>query len=193
MRDVFRVGFVIDQPLHIAIDFMLVAFHDFVEGGQVVPFTSRYQRGIGVVQTHRPLQPELPLYSVRSVYIDVLRGEKFTLCLWLEASAPSKIVAVESDGMRDLQIAIPEEVYQALRLPPDNVVAELRKELAVALYARGILPFGKARLLAGIGVWEFVELLGARHVVRHYTLEDLQADLDYAQSGQQCLATYGKQ
>lgn len=95
--------------------------------------------------------------------------------------------------MRDLQIAIPEEVYQALRLPPDNVVAELRKELAVALYARGILPFGKARLLAGIGVWEFVELLGDRHVVRHYTLEDLQADLDYAPSGQQCLATYGKQ
>lgn len=81
-------------------------------------------------------------------------------------------------------MAIPEEVYRALRLPPDDVEAELRKELAVALYARGVLPFGKARLLAGISVWEFVESLGARRVARHYTGEDLQADLDYAQSGQ---------
>jgi predicted HTH domain antitoxin len=86
--------------------------------------------------------------------------------------------------MAQLTIAIPAEVHQALRLPPDDVESELRKELAVALYARGILPFGKARLLAGMSVSEFAELLGARQVARHYSEEDLQLDLSYAQSGQ---------
>jgi len=54
--------------------------------------------------------------------------------------------------MAQLRIEIPEEVSLALRLPPEEAESELRKELALALYARGILPFGKARLLAGVSI-----------------------------------------
>jgi predicted HTH domain antitoxin len=88
------------------------------------------------------------------------------------------------NAMASLNIEIPEEVSRALRLPPDEAEKVLRRELALALYARGILPFGKACLLAGMNVREFTELLGARQITRHYTEEDLQMDLDYAQSSQ---------
>ena len=85
--------------------------------------------------------------------------------------------------MAQLQITIPEEVSLALRVPPEEAESALRQELALALYARGMLPFGKARLLAGVGVREFAELLAARQIPRHYSEDDLQMDINYAQSG----------
>jgi len=81
--------------------------------------------------------------------------------------------------MAGLRLEIPEEVKAALRLPPDEVESELRKELAIALYQRRILTVGKARALAQVARWEFEELLGQRHVPRHYGEEDLQEDLRY--------------
>jgi predicted HTH domain antitoxin len=56
---------------------------------------------------------------------------------------------------------------------------EFRKELALALYQRGVLPLGKARLLARMTRWEFEELLGQRKILRHYTDIDLEEDIDY--------------
>ncbi|HHY93712.1 MAG TPA: UPF0175 family protein [Firmicutes bacterium] len=80
-------------------------------------------------------------------------------------------------------LEIPKEVVLALKLPPSDVEAELRKELALALYQRGVLPVGKARLLAGMKRREFEELLGQRHVQRHYGPEELEDDIRYARSG----------
>ncbi|MCX7924849.1 MAG: UPF0175 family protein [Fimbriimonadales bacterium] len=82
--------------------------------------------------------------------------------------------------MPTLQIEIPEEVQHSLRLPPDEAERELRKELALALYARGLLPLGKARLLAQISTREFIQLLHERQIPRHYTEADLSEDLRYA-------------
>ena len=83
-----------------------------------------------------------------------------------------------------LTLDIPDDVARALRFPPTEAEAELRKELAVALYARGALALGKARELAGLSKWEFGELLGRRSVTRHYGEHELAADLSYARSGQ---------
>ena len=83
--------------------------------------------------------------------------------------------------MGKLIVEIPEEVQAALRLPPDEAEQELRKELAVALYRRGVLGLGKARALARMTRWEFEELLGQRQIPRHYTEEELQEDIQYAQ------------
>jgi len=47
--------------------------------------------------------------------------------------------------MGKLIVEIPEEVQAALRLPPDEAEQELRKELAVALYRRGVLGHGVPR------------------------------------------------
>ena len=83
-----------------------------------------------------------------------------------------------------MKLDIPDDVAHALRLPPAEAEAEMRKELALALYARGALGFGKARALAGLSTWEFDELLGARRMVRPYGKDYLEMDLSYARGNQ---------
>lgn len=41
----------------------------------------------------------------------------------------------------DVQLYIPDSIVQAIRLPEDRIPQELLKELAVALYAQGVLSF----------------------------------------------------
>jgi len=79
-----------------------------------------------------------------------------------------------------LQLHIPESVLQSIRLPEERMAQELFKELAIALYAHGLLSFGKARELAGIGKYGFGQLLGERGILRHYGREELEDDLKYA-------------
>jgi predicted HTH domain antitoxin len=80
----------------------------------------------------------------------------------------------------NLQLYIPDSVAQAIRLPEDRMHEALLVELAVALYAQGILSFGKSRELAGLGKYAFGQLLGQRGVLRHYGQEELEDDLTYA-------------
>ena len=79
-----------------------------------------------------------------------------------------------------LVIEIPGEVLDAIRLPPQEMEAEFLKELALALYQRGALSFGKARVLAQMTHWEFQDLLAQRKITRHYTATDLDQDIEYA-------------
>jgi predicted HTH domain antitoxin len=57
------------------------------------------------------------------------------------------------------------------------------KELALALYKRGILSSGKACALAGLSRWEWVEVLGQRKVSRHYTTSELEKDITPVKRG----------
>lgn len=82
--------------------------------------------------------------------------------------------------MKDIQLEVSAEIVAATRLPYEEIEREYRKELALALYERGILPSGKASLLAQISRWEFEALLGQRHITRHYTESDLEEDIEYA-------------
>jgi predicted HTH domain antitoxin len=77
-------------------------------------------------------------------------------------------------------VDIPESVASGIRLPPPEVERRLRTELAMALYAQSILPFGKACELAGISRYAFAQLVAERDIPRHYTEGDLTADLEYA-------------
>jgi predicted HTH domain antitoxin len=79
-----------------------------------------------------------------------------------------------------LQLDIPESIARSLRLPAPEVEPRLRTELAVALYAQGILPFGKASELAELSRFAFADLVSQRNIPRHYTEDDLAQDLDYA-------------
>ncbi len=79
-----------------------------------------------------------------------------------------------------LQVDIPESIARSLRLPAPEVEPRLRAELAIALYAQGILPFGKASELAELSRFAFADLVSQRNIPRHYTEEDLAQDLDYA-------------
>ncbi|HTG35315.1 MAG TPA: UPF0175 family protein [Thermoanaerobaculia bacterium] len=82
--------------------------------------------------------------------------------------------------MAKLTLEVPSEVIDAVKLPPAEVEGELRKELALALYQRGVLSLGKARILAGMTRWQFEQVLSDRQIPRHYTETDLQDDLSYA-------------
>ena len=79
---------------------------------------------------------------------------------------------------------IPDEVFQAMRLPPPEIEGRLRLELAVSLYAQQILGLGKAAELAGLSRWELNQVLGKRGIPMHYTETELAEDLAYARSGQ---------
>jgi predicted HTH domain antitoxin len=81
-----------------------------------------------------------------------------------------------------IQLEISDAVAQAMRMPRSEQRQQLLIELAVALYARDILSFGKARELTSMSKYEFGLLLGRRNVPRHYGPKDLQDDLKYAGS-----------
>jgi predicted HTH domain antitoxin len=75
---------------------------------------------------------------------------------------------------------IPESIAHSIRLPTAEVEPRLLTELAIALYAQGILSFGKATELANTSRYAFAELIGDRNIPRHYTADDLAQDLAYA-------------
>jgi len=77
-------------------------------------------------------------------------------------------------------IEIPEDIYKALRLPKDDIEREVLKELGISLYSRGVLSLGKARELAGLTKWEFIDELKERKIKRHYREEELKEDIEYA-------------
>jgi len=79
--------------------------------------------------------------------------------------------------MKEIVLEIPGDLAEALRVPPGEEVIRLRRELALRLYQKGILSFGKARQLAGMTKWEFHLLLGEEGILRHYDLEELEHDL----------------
>ena len=79
--------------------------------------------------------------------------------------------------MTRLSIEVPEDLLQAIRLPPEEVPVRLRRELAIRLYAKGLLSFGKARQLAGMTRWDFHDLLGEEGILRRYDVEELEEDL----------------
>jgi len=83
-----------------------------------------------------------------------------------------------------LRIDIPEDVILSLKIPKEEIDRILKLDLAIALYERGAISLGKARKLAGLNKWEFIQELGKRKVKRHYTQEELKEDIQFAKGGQ---------
>ena len=75
---------------------------------------------------------------------------------------------------------IPDDLVERLRTDRAQAEAQLRLELAIALYRDGKLPPGRAAELAGLGRWEFENVLRDRQVLMPYTLTDLEHDIAYA-------------
>lgn len=71
-------------------------------------------------------------------------------------------------------LEIPQGILDAAQVS----VADLRLELALALYAQHRLSLGKARELAGLSLWEFRQWLGLRRIEAHYNADDLQDDIE---------------
>ena len=80
--------------------------------------------------------------------------------------------------MSELILEIPGDLTEARRLPPEEQMTRLRRELAIRLYQKEILSFGKARELAGLTKWEFHLILGQEGIPRRYDVEELSEDMD---------------
>ncbi len=78
---------------------------------------------------------------------------------------------------------IPEDVLTSIKIPKKELEKELKIDLAVVLYQRDAISLGKARKLADMNKWEFLEELGKRKIPRHYTEKELGEDLAFAKSG----------
>jgi predicted HTH domain antitoxin len=77
-------------------------------------------------------------------------------------------------------LEIPDTISRAMRLPKKAQKRQLKTELALSLYAQGILGFGKACELAEISQSAFGALLGQRGIPRQYDEQDIQDDIAYA-------------
>jgi predicted HTH domain antitoxin len=81
-----------------------------------------------------------------------------------------------------IMLEIPDSIVRAMRLPRKEQTRQLKMELALSLYAQGILSFGKACELAETTKLEFSLVLGKRNIPRQYDEQDLQDDIAYASS-----------
>lgn len=79
-------------------------------------------------------------------------------------------------------LEIPDTISRAMRLPKKAQKRQLKTELALSLYAQGILGFGKACELAELSQSAFGILLGQRGIPRQYDEQDLQDDLAHGHS-----------
>jgi predicted HTH domain antitoxin len=80
----------------------------------------------------------------------------------------------------NITLHIPDSIARSLRIPEAEAEERLRQELAAALYANGLLSFGKASEMAGGSRFAFSDVLAQRHIARHYGQQDLIEDSSYA-------------
>lgn len=78
-----------------------------------------------------------------------------------------------------INLAVPDTVLRALKIPSGQWAEFLRHSLAVELYREGKISLGKAKEFAGLdNKWEMIQLLNERGVDLHYGADDAQADLE---------------
>ena len=72
-----------------------------------------------------------------------------------------------------MEVVIPEELLQASRLTP----LELKREIAVMLFAQDRITLGQASEFAEMSQRQFLGLLSARQIPVHYGDAELEKDL----------------
>jgi predicted HTH domain antitoxin len=81
-------------------------------------------------------------------------------------------------SMKTLCLEIPKSIFLSMKIPESEVPGRLKAELAIRLYQKGILGFGKARELAEMNTWQFQEILAKENIPVNYDVEELERDLE---------------
>ena len=68
----------------------------------------------------------------------------------------------------------------ALRRVLDKGLKEIKREHALDLYQKGKVTLMKAGEIAGLSLWEILEIVRKRRIPMHYTLEDVKKDIEIA-------------
>jgi predicted HTH domain antitoxin len=79
--------------------------------------------------------------------------------------------------MGSFNLEISDDILDEARIPPSERTSVLKRELAVHLYTRDLLPKAAARRLSGMDRVAFDDLLGQRGIASRLTVEDIDADL----------------
>jgi predicted HTH domain antitoxin len=72
-----------------------------------------------------------------------------------------------------MPVTLSDELLQSTKLTE----AELKLELALALFQQDRLTLGQAALLAGLAQLDFQRILANRHIPLHYGVEAMEQDL----------------
>lgn len=80
--------------------------------------------------------------------------------------------------LREVKIAIPQDIYFALDEDENELGVQMRRMLAIQFYLKKKLTIGKAAQLAGISKFEFETLLSENQIpISLLTKEDVMADV----------------
>lgn len=77
-------------------------------------------------------------------------------------------------------LEIPDAIAQQLPAVAAEREARLLLELAVALYAKGMLSLSQGAEMSGVSRMDFGSEVGERGIPRHYGAQDLAEDIAYA-------------
>jgi len=80
--------------------------------------------------------------------------------------------------LKTLSVEIPESISLSIKIPGPELKERLKVELAIRLYQKGILGFGKARELAEMNKWQFQEILVNENIPLNYDIEEYERDLE---------------
>src|SRR6266540_3200225 len=83
---------------------------------------------------------------------------------------------IESNQVTAMPLTLPDELLQSTKLTE----AELKAELALALFQQERLTLGQAAILAGLPQLDFQRLLASRRIPLHYGIEAMEQDLQRA-------------
>lgn len=73
-----------------------------------------------------------------------------------------------------MTITIPDKALADANINPD----EFRIEIAIYLYEKKVLSWGKARKISGLDEMAFRRELSKRNVYVHFSIEDLEQDME---------------
>lgn len=76
-----------------------------------------------------------------------------------------------------LTLEIPDSVIAAAAMSAADLTLELKRELALSLYGRGVLSAGKAAELAGASRMVFEALLAERRIERPFSAADFEQEM----------------
>ncbi|MEJ5172720.1 MAG: UPF0175 family protein [Hydrogenothermaceae bacterium] len=76
-----------------------------------------------------------------------------------------------------VSIDLPDKVAEIMGDSQEMLEKNIKLNLALLLYKRGLLSFGRARELAGLSVWDFIEKLAEAKIPINYDVDDLEEDL----------------
>ncbi len=79
--------------------------------------------------------------------------------------------------MEWISVKVPRDLVRILKVRDAEVPKLVRLYLAIELYREGMVSLGKDAEIAGVSMWEMMEILASRNVPIQYDVEDLEKDI----------------